>query len=122
MNATVKAIITGAVAIASIASVAAVIMVIVAHGGVNSGSLTALGILVAMIGTSVPPIVNLVKSQQIDTKVSNGLIPEKVSQALALPEVQAAIRTVVEDVFTTHTNAVVQSPTVDIQPTNQPKE
>ena len=98
MNGTVKAVVSGAVLVAAIGAVAAVLIVIVTHGGFTSQNTNALMILVGLITTTgIPSLVTMIKTQQLDTKLSNGLIPQKVTEAITSTKAKDAITSVVND-------------------------
>jgi hypothetical protein len=121
MNATVKAVIIGAVTLAIIGSATAVLIVIITHGGFNTSNANAIAILIGLFTTQVPSILNLIKTQQIDTKVSNGLIPQKVTEALNADAGQSAMRSAMEPVVVEHIEPVLgslTSPPRDTSPTN----
>lgn len=110
MNPTVKAIISGSVLVAAIGAVTAVLIVIVTHGGFTSQNTNALMILVGLITTTgIPSLVTMIKTQQIDTKLTNGLIPQKVTEAMSTNEGQAALTSAIEPIVAKHMDPVVDS-------------
>ena len=87
-----RVVVAGAVVIAIVAAIAAVLIVAMTHGGFNANNLQALGILVAIVGaTTVPSVVSVIISQRTSNALHNGLIVGKVQEAMRSSETQAIL-------------------------------
>jgi hypothetical protein len=104
MSGTVKAIMVLAVVLGSIAAVLAGFIVIALHGGFTTDNMGALGLLITTVTTLGATIINLVRTEQLSAKVTNGLIPEKVAEAVKLPEVKAEVADAVSAVLQSNGN------------------
>lgn len=87
-----KLVVAGAIVMAAFACVTAVLIVVITHGGFTGPNTNALGILVALIGsTSIPSLISLFVTAKLHDNVTNGLIPQKITEGLAQPEAQKLI-------------------------------
>ena len=88
-----------AVVLGSIAAVSASFIVLALHGGFTANNMGALGLLITTITTLGATVINLVRTEQLSSKVTNGLIPQKVVESVKLPEVKAEIADAVSSVL-----------------------
>lgn len=117
MSSIVKVIMVLAVVIGSIAAVTAGFIVIALHGGFTSNNMGALGLLITTITTLGATIINLVRTEQLTAKVTNGLIPEKIVEGITTNQAQSTLTSVIEPIVAKHIEPVVDSLTA---PPEQP--
>ena len=101
VSTSLRLILVTAMSACALVCVTAVAIVIMVHGGLNSANTNILSILVMTVFASfIPNVINLIMTGRMINTVSNGLIPQKVKEAVQDPETQGILGDVVTSAVT----------------------
>jgi len=73
---------------------AVVIGTVVVSGGITSDSTPWIGALLALIASTVPALIAMVSSLNVEEKVNNGFLAHKVAEAMNTTGVSEAVNTI----------------------------